>query len=225
MRLYHATDYSAAEQIKESRRFHCGSHGFAGGAIYFSMREDGARRKYRNGKGNPDVIIKCEVDLGRLLQAERHKVNRDTCRAAGYDSVKIQDLDVYAVYDPSRVQILNFEDLRKGSVNPLQQEKQRRQEQLRLEKLQQEQRRREHLCLGKLRQEEQQREEQLVQQQRQKQAKQNENLRFERVQQEQQLRTQQQQQNQGGKSIWSFIKLCLGLACAKFCCCGCFNFL
>mmetsp|Transcript_18599 Transcript_18599/g.41778 ORF Transcript_18599/g.41778 Transcript_18599/m.41778 type:complete len:213 (+) Transcript_18599:55-693(+) len=122
MRLYHATDDNAAEEIKRVRRFRCGTHGFAGGAIYFSAKKAAACRKIRNGRGNPDVVITCEVDLGRTIFAREHEMNRQRCESSGYDSVRITGLDVYAVYEPDRITILQFENLHTGQVSTLQQE-------------------------------------------------------------------------------------------------------
>eukprot|EP00435_Cladocopium_sp_Y103_P023837 s2_g5.t2 len=104
MILYHATDQYAAEGIQR-KGFRCGDHGFAGGAIYFSKNREGACRKYRNGRGNPDILIQCNVDLGKCYEADKHEVDRVP---RGFDSVKIRGLDVYAVYDSRRVNIVSF---------------------------------------------------------------------------------------------------------------------
>lgn len=85
--LYHATSQVAAAGIQRDGRFKCGSHGFAGGGIYFSRNPQGACRKYRNGRGNPEVLIECDVRLGRTLEAERNEMNREKVQQQGYDSV------------------------------------------------------------------------------------------------------------------------------------------
>eukprot|EP00933_Yihiella_yeosuensis_P015968 TRINITY_DN1378_c1_g2_i1.p1 TRINITY_DN1378_c1_g2~~TRINITY_DN1378_c1_g2_i1.p1 ORF type:complete len:180 (-),score=10.34 TRINITY_DN1378_c1_g2_i1:161-700(-) len=108
MELFHATDMSSALSIDKSRRFRPGRHGFAGPAIYFSRREEGACRKFRNGTGNPDVVIRCRVDLGNVLQADKHTMDGPSCRRKGYDSIKVYGLDVFAVYDADRISILGF---------------------------------------------------------------------------------------------------------------------
>lgn len=109
MLLFHATDLAAARRIDQSGRFRPGSHGFAGGAIYFSSTAKNACRKHRNGRGNPDIVIQCEVDLGWCLDgAERRTVDCQRCYGLGYDTVKIAKVDVYAVYDPTRIRILKF---------------------------------------------------------------------------------------------------------------------
>lgn len=202
MRLYHATDNSAAEQIKNSRQFRCGRHGFAGGAIYFSKRKDGACRKYRNGRGNPDIIIECEVDLGRLVQAKPYEVSG---QSQSIDSVKIKNLDVYAIYDPGRVEILSFENLRTGSVTLMLEEewKQRRRLNLRQVEHRQEQlrtqREQKQWHFEKPRQE-QQRQQQLCCERQLSQWR-DENLRREEQQQQQQ-RQQNQREDVGGRSTW-----------------------
>ena len=106
--LYHATDEASALSI-DQEGFRCGRRGFAGGAIYFSRRPEGACRKYRNGRGNPDILIECRVNLGMTLTADIHEVDEQDVHRRGYDSVKIDGLDVYAVYEPQRVKVQNFQ--------------------------------------------------------------------------------------------------------------------
>lgn len=115
MLLYHATSSAAAESIYQQRRFRCspGDRGFAGSAVYFCEAKAETSRRYRGGKhGLPDVVIKCEVELGILIPAKRWRVNQHSCRTAGGDSVKVIGYDVFAVYDPDRIRILGFEDCR-----------------------------------------------------------------------------------------------------------------
>eukprot|EP00438_Fugacium_kawagutii_P013670 Skav213143 [mRNA] locus=scaffold107:496608:496874:+ [translate_table: standard] len=83
--LYHATSEDAAFGI-ERGGFRCGVHGFAGGAIYFSQSAEAACRKYRNGRGNPDILIECIVTLGRVLDAVKNTVNGNDVRRQGFDS-------------------------------------------------------------------------------------------------------------------------------------------
>lgn len=85
LKLYHATSEYAADRI-EQEGFRCGTHGFAGGAIYFSQNPDGACRKYRNGRGNPDILIECVVRLGRMLEAAKNTVRGEDVRHRGFDS-------------------------------------------------------------------------------------------------------------------------------------------
>ena len=76
-------------------RFAPSSRGFAGGAIYFSRSPDGACRKYKNGRGNPEILIECNVQLGRCLEAGKHVIrSREDVQRKGFDSVKIDGLDV-----------------------------------------------------------------------------------------------------------------------------------
>jgi len=112
-RLYHATCRAAAESIKQEGRFRCGERGFAGGAIYFSGEQHAACRKLRD---TPDVVITCDVDLGLMTEAKRYDMDKDKCEASGFNSVKICALDVYAVYDPHRIQIVRFTDLQQEQV-------------------------------------------------------------------------------------------------------------
>mmetsp|Transcript_131135 Transcript_131135/g.261736 ORF Transcript_131135/g.261736 Transcript_131135/m.261736 type:complete len:227 (+) Transcript_131135:270-950(+) len=112
MQLYHVTNFAAAEEIRRTQRFKCGEGGFAGGAIYFSEKEREARKRSRMGS---NVVIACWVHLGRVFQAPRKSMNRDLCKSLGYDSVKINGIDVYAVYDASRIEILHFKDHHTGN--------------------------------------------------------------------------------------------------------------
>eukprot|EP00930_Biecheleria_cincta_P097663 TRINITY_DN89367_c0_g1_i1.p1 TRINITY_DN89367_c0_g1~~TRINITY_DN89367_c0_g1_i1.p1 ORF type:complete len:345 (+),score=85.28 TRINITY_DN89367_c0_g1_i1:54-1037(+) len=112
LKLYHATSRDAADSIMKQGQFRPGTHGFAGGAIYFSEHEARACRKYRNGRGNPDVTILCDVDVGILIEAEVHAMDKEKCVAAGGDSVKIRRHDVFAIYDPSRIQIIKINHLK-----------------------------------------------------------------------------------------------------------------
>jgi len=117
MMLYHATNYAAAESIYRQRRFRCSlsDKGFAGSAVYFCEKQAETSRRYRGGKhGRPDVVIKCEVNLGTVIEAQRWKVKQESCLARGGDSVKIIGFDVFATYDPDRITIVNFEDIRTG---------------------------------------------------------------------------------------------------------------
>ena len=108
MELFHATNREAADKISCSRVMNPGSHGYAGGAIYLSKREDGACRKYNNGCGNAEILIMCKVQLGRVLEVDKNTVSEKEVRLWGYDSVKINGLDVFAVYEPSRVNVCHF---------------------------------------------------------------------------------------------------------------------
>lgn len=110
MFLFHSTNAAAAHEIERTRRFRRGTRGFAGGAIYFSSSSLAACRKYGRGRGNPDVVIKCKVDLGTVVEGYRNCIDERQCRVSGGDSVKIHGVDVWAVYDPERVQIVAFTD-------------------------------------------------------------------------------------------------------------------
>jgi len=114
MLLYHATNYASAQEIHRQQRFHCGprKNRFAGSAVYFCKAKAETGKRYLGGKdGRTDVVIKCEVDLGTLIEAKKYKVqNQTSCRASGGDSVKVTGVDVFAVYDPDRIRIIGFED-------------------------------------------------------------------------------------------------------------------
>jgi len=118
MMLYHATNYAAAESIYRERRFRCSSSNkslFAGAAVYFCEEKAETSRRYRGGKhGLPDVVIKCEVNVGTVIEAQRYRLKQKSCFARGGDSVKIIGVDVFATYDPDRITIVNFEDIRTG---------------------------------------------------------------------------------------------------------------
>lgn len=109
--LYHATSAENAESIRQENELRPGSHGFIGGAIYFSSDPEAACRKYHGGRGQPDVVIECLVDLGELIEVPRDEYDIQDLLAMGYDSAKVFGFDVFAVYDPERVQILQFHDL------------------------------------------------------------------------------------------------------------------
>ena len=104
---YHATNASAAQKIL-ANGFRCGRKGLAGGAIYFATSEQHASRK--SSKGN-DVVLKCQVTLGRTLTLDKDgdpTMTLDELNGMGYDSVKIlRNGDEYAVYEPSRVCVLS----------------------------------------------------------------------------------------------------------------------
>ena len=109
--LFHATSAENAQSIHEEKELRPGSHGFVGGAIYFSSDPEAARRKFHGGRGQPDVVIKCSVDLGQLVEVPRDEYDIRDLLDMGYDSAKVIGVDVFAVYDPERVQILQFYDL------------------------------------------------------------------------------------------------------------------
>lgn len=112
MRLYHATNRDAAENIKVEGKLRPGVKGFAGGAIYFSSSPDAARRKMR--QGHASVIITCEVDLGKCEYSARNQMDKGN----GFDTVIVpfQAGDVYAVYDPMRIEIIEFMEISTGHV-------------------------------------------------------------------------------------------------------------
>ena len=66
---------------------------------------------FSGGRGQPDVVIECLVDLGELIEVPRDEYDIQDLLAMGYDSAKVFGFDVFAVYDPERVQILQFHDL------------------------------------------------------------------------------------------------------------------
>ena len=104
---YHATSASAARSIR-ANGFRCGRKGLAGGAIYFATSEQHASRKSNHGN---DVVLKCQVTLGRTLTLDKDgdpTMTLDELNGMGYDSVKIlRNGDEYAVYEPSRVRVLS----------------------------------------------------------------------------------------------------------------------
>ncbi|CAE7938804.1 unnamed protein product, partial [Symbiodinium necroappetens] len=107
-RLFHATSEAAARNIARDGELCPGRAGFLGGAIYFSRSPHAACRKCRCGVA--EVIIECEVDLGHLLEVEQHSAQIEDVLAMGYDSAVVIGLDVFAVLDPERVQILSYHD-------------------------------------------------------------------------------------------------------------------
>ena len=113
--LFHATSESAAWSIERDGALYPGNHGFAGGAIYFSQSPEGACRKYRNGQGNPDILIQCRVNLGNCMHAAKHTVRTPD---RGYDSVKVIGVDVFAVYEPWRVQVISYQRTGHGQSFP-----------------------------------------------------------------------------------------------------------
>lgn len=115
--LYHATSAENAQSIREENELRPGSHGFVGGAIYFSEDPDAAIRKCHGGRGQPDVLIQCLVDLGQLIEVPRDMYDIQDLLDMGYDSAKVIGVDVFAVYDPERVQILQFHGLNAFSNN------------------------------------------------------------------------------------------------------------
>ena len=104
--LYHATSEECARSIDRSQTLRCGTSGFAGGAIYFSSTPENAGRKSRVFA---TVIIRCMVELGRTLEVSPHMVTAQDVLRDGYNSVSIRGFDVFAVYDPWRVRIIEFQ--------------------------------------------------------------------------------------------------------------------
>ena len=49
------------------------------------------------------------VELGRTLEVSRHMVTAHDVLRDGYNSVSIRGFDVFAVYDPRRVRIIEFQ--------------------------------------------------------------------------------------------------------------------
>ena len=100
-----------ARGIDRERRMHPGTRGFAGGAIYFSRDPWAACRKCQHGRGHAEVIIECAVSLGTCKVATKNSVTMRNAVRQGFDSVMVASLDVYAVLDSSRVQILRFQQV------------------------------------------------------------------------------------------------------------------
>jgi len=115
--FYHATTEKAARAIELSE-FRPGipeKRRFAGAGIYFSDNKESAIRHCFNGAAlrgdrskKAEVVIICNVDFGRRLDAEKYTVDKDVCFARGYDSVHINGTDTYAVYDSARISIQKF---------------------------------------------------------------------------------------------------------------------
>lgn len=106
LNLYHATTSAAADEIDRTQQFLPGTRGYAGGAVYFSAEQDSAF--YHCRSSSIDVMIRCSVDLGKCLNADKNTVDAHQCVSRGFDSVKIHGTDTYAVYDPSRISIQEF---------------------------------------------------------------------------------------------------------------------
>jgi len=105
VKLYHSTDMASAKCIQSDGYFRSGKKGFAGGAIYFSANRSQAIGRCRGGKRSPDVVIVCEVDLGRTATARPWEYRS---QPSGFDSVRIGGKDIYAVYSSDRVRIMEF---------------------------------------------------------------------------------------------------------------------
>merc|ERR1712216_525115 len=56
-------------------------------------------------------VITCRVHIGRCVEAEKNTYDRERCRCEGFDSVKIQRTSTYAVFDPSRIEIIECRSL------------------------------------------------------------------------------------------------------------------
>lgn len=114
--LHHATDSKGAEGIRKEQRFRPGRRGYAGAAIYFADNKAHAVRHAFNG--NPDkadmvqFVITCRVHIGRCVEAEKKTYDGERCRREGFDSVKIQRTSTYAVFEPSRIEIIECRSLR-----------------------------------------------------------------------------------------------------------------
>lgn len=108
--LYHQTHRGAADLILGSGRFMPGSHGLAGGGIYFAASpEDTVGKAQSTG-----VMFKCRVQLGNVLQLTSdgdRTMNTKKLLAGGHDSVKIgRTRPEWVVYVHSQVEIVDSYD-------------------------------------------------------------------------------------------------------------------
>jgi len=94
--LHHATRESNAKAICYQKSFRPGTRGFLGPGIYFSLQPSNARRwcQCRSGHG-PIVVLRCEVNLGRMETVERGYYTATALLQDGYDSYKENGRDCY----------------------------------------------------------------------------------------------------------------------------------
>merc|ERR1712100_944948 len=97
------------------QRFRPGKRGYAGAAIYFADNRDHAVRHAFNGRSDKadmvQFVITCRVHIGRCVEAEKKTYDCERCRREGFDSFKIQRTSTYAVFDPSRIEIIECRSL------------------------------------------------------------------------------------------------------------------
>lgn len=86
--LYHQTDSESAAKIRSSGKMFRGSSGLAGGGIYFADSPSETSGKAHNH----GVIIKCEVDRGKvksLGSSGDSSITHRSLKKGGFDSVQI----------------------------------------------------------------------------------------------------------------------------------------
>jgi hypothetical protein len=104
-KLYHCTSEQNAQSI-ERGGFRPGSHGIAGGGIYFAETPADALRKAHNH----GAVLKCRVKLGKVLDVAHEgdsSLTLSEVKRLGCDSVRIPRFGAeYCVYEPSRAKVV-----------------------------------------------------------------------------------------------------------------------
>jgi len=104
--LYHATKRCYANSICSQQRFIPGRGGFLGPGIYFS-RSPSAARAFSRCHGS-EVVVQCDVSLGRLAVVERGNYSQAWLSSQGYDSLKEGGRDCYMLPRDDGSQIANI---------------------------------------------------------------------------------------------------------------------
>jgi hypothetical protein len=106
-KLYHCTSEHNAQSI-ERGGFRPGSHGIAGGGIYFAETPTDAVRKAHNH----GAVLKCRVKLGKVLDVAYEgdsSLTLSEVKRLGYDSVRIPRFGTeYCIYEPSRAKVVGW---------------------------------------------------------------------------------------------------------------------
>ncbi|CAD7930671.1 unnamed protein product [Amoebophrya sp. A25] len=107
MTLYHATDSTAAQQIRSTKKFLRGQGGASGGGIYFATSREAALRYAHPGLGRPSVVFECKVKLGAVEtnRGSYTSLQFISLQNNGKDSIR-QSPDVYVVYNYDQVEII-----------------------------------------------------------------------------------------------------------------------
>lgn len=104
--LFHATRLRNANSICSQQRFIPGRGGFLGPGIYFSKSPVAARR-FSQCHG-AEVVVQCDVSLGRLGVVERGNYSKAWLSSHGFDSLKEDGRDCYMLPCDDGTQICNM---------------------------------------------------------------------------------------------------------------------
>ncbi|XP_078721219.1 uncharacterized protein LOC144937684 [Lampetra fluviatilis] len=125
--MYHGTNVASAKAIC-SEGFRQSTGGMLGRGVYVSRNIDKARRYPLNTEDHLKVILKLEVDVGKVkkIDSQGHPL-RLTWHDEGYDTawvpagcgMVISHLEEDCVWDPERVKVIGIEEAPVGQIATL----------------------------------------------------------------------------------------------------------